>query len=217
MSVNNPKIICLNGPPDSGRKEGADYLEKEFELNVIAIADPIYRLVSDIYRISRQDLIVHEDVPHEKLHGKTGREALTYWGETIKPFHGHSFWINRAIDDIKTMAKLDHRHFLISDLGFSVELDRLTAEFGGENLLVIQNYPKKEDWHPESDGGGIVKAFRDGGSFPNDPRGYVAPWREAWSGKARSTAIGVYREGTTGEYESRLKRVVGDWLDGKEL
>lgn len=186
------KIIAFNGPPNSGKDTGAEYLKRAFNANVLTLAKPVYEMVSRIYGVPINDLYEHKSKTHPLLGEKTTREVMTFWGEQTKYLHGQDIWINKTINDMRKRFSLPF--YVISDLGFQVELDRLVDEFGAENIFI--NFLYRKDC-----------------SFVDDSRNYITPYRYGRTLDREIAHARIENNGTIAEYETKLKNVVEEWLN----
>ena len=161
-----PKIICLNGPPQSGKDTTAliiaEYLTTKGEVCLIdkfahpldAIAKVTLGFNDDLYRVYREEL---KDAPLPGYPDRTMRQVLIAISEDyIKPLFGDDFFAIQAVNRIQNSSFADW--IVFSDSGFQLEFDKL------KELLQTE----KDSW---------VRLMRlergDGFNFDKDSREYV--------------------------------------------
>jgi hypothetical protein len=190
------KVICFNAPPNSGKDTGAKYLQEVYGGEILSIAAPIKRLVSEVYRVSVPKLEKNKNNPLSELLGCTPRECYIHFGETIKKLHGDNYWVDFAVNHIG-MSR--NNLFIIPDLGFRNELLQLVKAFGIENVLVVKLS------RPECD-------------FEKDSRSYVSSLLEIKNVKNNKCFVDclyLKNDGSKDFYREQLIERTGDFLGKK--
>lgn len=153
-------IILLNGPPRSGKDTIADFICEKYGFTHYTFKEPLIQMVVKLFDIPRnlwdERYITHKDVKMDFLRiyerKFTPREALIYVAEEmIKPSLGDGIFAKVITNRMKLHPD---KNYVISDLGFSHELDEVLKEFSPDSVYVFRIY-------------------RDGFSFNNDSRNYI--------------------------------------------
>jgi hypothetical protein len=165
----NPKIFLLNGPPNSGKDFGADILwyngaeQVRFKDRLLDITKVIYGIESSAVFENRE----LKEKPSPAFKGLSPRQALIYVSEkVIKPAFGVNFFGEALCDKISEIMSIRERQlgsitfpidFVVSDSGFTEEIDSLIRRFGAKAIVVIQ-------------------IESEGCTFKEDSRGYVGDY-----------------------------------------
>lgn len=122
------KLVGICGKAGSGKDTIGDYLIKKYDFKKIALADPIKRLVKDIFVLD--DYTVYDRVAREKKLKNwpnwTVRKLLQFIGtELFRDKIDDEIWVKSLWYKIKKDTK---HHYVISDLRFPNELNFLRAQ-----------------------------------------------------------------------------------------
>lgn len=135
------KIICFNGAPHSGKDTGAMILSNFLRCPSFSIADNIKDLANTINSYFEQNFKItdqNKDLPYNDFSLRTPRDLWISVGEICKTFYGVDCWINKIIKRVKQLKQTNcYSVFIVVDVGFQNEFDRLVEEFGSENILLI--------------------------------------------------------------------------------
>ena len=140
MNLRTTKVVLLNGPPNSGKDAGAEYLcqrysaftHKEFKQKLFELVWLIYDIPEHHWwSIYTRDL---KDQPQEILSGLSPREALIKVSEeVIKPKYGKDYFGQSAVRNLEPGCTN-----VFSDSGFVEEAQPLIDSVGQENILLIK-------------------------------------------------------------------------------
>lgn len=157
-----PKIICFNGPPNSGKDLSAailkvELIHKGFKVypKILKFAYPLKKFITDFYFDGDENLFNGLDSSEEKekpsrlLYGASSRQVQIEFAENfLKKLHGNDIFACIARDTI--IKNEQYEIFIISDLGFDIELDTLAEEFGLDNIYLIRVFRKNCDFNNDS-------------------------------------------------------------------
>lgn len=136
------KLILLNGPPRSGKDTAARFFARKYNAKVIALATPLRNIVREMFGVS--DLI-WRDLVLEKLDkadpqlcfgGKSFREVQIEVATFIRATYGDDFFIMRCITELQRSSASTIA--VISDVGFQIEADLLSAWARPHNTMLLQ-------------------------------------------------------------------------------
>lgn len=136
------KIILFNGPPGTGKDDGASYLEKKYgKFKIAMFKDVLFKKTVDHFQVD-YDWFLNEydnrevkERPEKFLNGLSRRQALIYVSEElIKPKFGKDFFGEKLAEEIEN----NNYRYLISDLGFVEEIYPLINKFGSDNICIVQ-------------------------------------------------------------------------------
>lgn len=158
----SPKIICFNGPPNSGKDLSAAILKTElihkgFNVypKILKFAYPMKKFITDFYLDGDENLFDGLDSSGEKekpsilLYGASSREVQKEFAENfLKKLHGDDIFARIAKDTVIKNER--YEVFIISDLGFDIELDTFVEEFGLDNVYVIRVFRKNCDFNDDT-------------------------------------------------------------------
>ena len=115
-------LVGICGKAGSGKDTIGDYLIKEYGFKKISLADPIKRLVKDIFALDDHtvyDRVAREE-PLERWDGWTVRELLQYIGtELFRENIDSAIWVKSLWYKIQDDKEND---YVVSDLRFPNEL-----------------------------------------------------------------------------------------------
>ena len=154
------KFVLLNGPPGCGKDTAASHLIPYINFKHLKFAAPIKRMVAGLLDCSMSELEKIKDIPNRMLRYEnyvthrdaTPRQLLIALSEELfKPtfggsFFGNALWCEACISP----AEL----FIVSDCGFSSEVERLISNAGKSNCL-------------------LIRIHREGHTFDGDSRSYL--------------------------------------------
>lgn len=205
-----PRVILLNGPPESGKDTAAEMLKDElgWPAWVEKFARPVkegchglFGIVDEVGRVLRHDAFEKvKNEPNYEFMGMSPRQAYIWYSEEVmKPKFGQAIFGNMAV--INMLKKLNEfresvrrgvvvdstPYFLISDSGFQSETDPVVTAFGACNVL-------------------LIRLYRDGKTFASDSRSYIEP--------PMVRKVDVVNCGT-GDFKKKLSDVVAAWEAGK--
>ena len=167
-----PRIILVNGPPQSGKDTVGAMLQKRLPKAMLhKFAGPLKGATAYLYRelacgagmpnYTHEFHEVFEDgkrknEPHPGMFGITPRQALIAVSEQLlKKIHGEAFFGELAAGYIeRTFERGVAETFVITDSGFVEEAVVLVDRFGAANVTVIE-------------------ISRNGASFEGDSRSYI--------------------------------------------
>jgi hypothetical protein len=148
-------IIIFNGPPGAGKDEAANIF-KLHQFEHLSFKEELFKAtftefcVSEEWFMAGYDDRTIKERPEKELRGRSRRQALIYTSEDeIKPKFGKSFFGDKVASRVT-----QGRNYVISDGGFSEEVQPLIDKVGAEEVLVIQ-------------------LTRSGCSFEGDSRRYI--------------------------------------------
>jgi hypothetical protein len=193
------KLLAFNGPPGSGK----DYATDE-ACHVIddltgwialphKLSAPLKRMVPAMMNTTHRELEASKDKSLLSPMGITYRQAQIDVSEKfMKPVYGQDIFGRLAVNEIameldKSVYKEYNVCIIISDLGFSYELDKLIDWVGAENTRIVQLY-------------------REGHTFLGDSRSYVTiPGVKHY---------GINNKGTPA-FDAEIAAYIRSWIDGK--
>lgn len=159
-------VLILNGPPDSGKDHGAEYLRYNYGFVALEMKAPLRELA---HRISGAPSLCRElefdksrksTEKRPEFGDRTWREYLIWLSEHVcKPLFGEDVFTRVAVDAVQRARRAGFKHVVFSDGGFEVEVRALVEAFGAEVL--------------------VAQIERPGCGFAGDSRGYVDPPRPA--------------------------------------
>lgn len=150
------KVILFNGPPDCG---------KDYACNVLVEKDLAWKhsFAKVLKETTHQFFGIHrpwnwyegsvKDTPLPDFWGMSPRQAYIWMSEeVIKPKFGKQFFGDKLAEAIKGYGK--NEAVVISDCGFSEEIEPIINLAGGSNAL-------------------LIRISSQGCSFQNDSRSYI--------------------------------------------
>ena len=154
------KVVILNGPPGSGKDEGAlacqqrisNCHQKEFKEQLFRLTKTIYGLTDEQWE--RMYTRENKEKKYDSLGDKSPREAMIFVSENvIKPNFGKRYFGDIAAKNLFPGINV------FSDGGFKEELDGIYEMIGPENML-------------------IIRLHRKGCNFDNDSRSYIDEYKD---------------------------------------
>ena len=192
------RLILLNGPPRSGKDTAATaiiganipYFGRQAPVR-FGMAQHLKEATHALYGHPDRRFDYYEetkDIPNADFFGLTPRQAYIAVSEKLmKPLHGEDVFGRIYVRRIKTLFATC---IIAPDAGFAAEWNPVIAEYGAENLLLIQVYADKR-----------------GKTFKGDSRSYIhLPGVETRA---------VTNDGEPGPFCAEVVRIVKDWL-GRE-
>lgn len=149
-------IICLNGPPRSGKDTAASAISLALQAFHYKMSHPLKIAIPAFMGLEDRRLYLEEnkDTPLPQLNGRTFRELQIGLSELwAKPLMGSSVFGQMAANNIRGHVG-PNRVAVISDCGFAAEVPPLLKVVGQRNVLILQ-------------------LVRDGCTFENDSRSYI--------------------------------------------
>ena len=149
-------IVCLNGPPRSGKDTAASAVVSSLSAFHYKMSHPLKVAIPTFMGMEDRKMYLEEnkDTPLPQLFGKTYRELQIGLSELwAKPLMGAGVFGQIAANIIKGHVG-PGRVAVISDCGFASEIPPLVKIVGPRNVLIIQ-------------------LVRDGCTFENDSRSYI--------------------------------------------
>lgn len=125
-------LIGVCGKAGAGKDTIADYLIKEYGFKKIALADPIKRLVQDVFVLSDNEVYdrVEREKPMEKWGGWSVRKLLQIIGtELFRKNIDESIWVKSLWYRVQSQPS---ERFVISDVRFPNELSFLKDNSSGD-------------------------------------------------------------------------------------
>lgn len=180
------RVVILNGPPQSGKDDGAKFLaerfnghHQEFKAQLFSLTKLIWNIKDDAWdRMYERDL---KEEPTELLGGMSPRGSLIHTSETvIKPNYGREYFgkcAARLLEDGVTF---------FSDGGFVEEVRPMLDTIGEENVL-------------------IIRLYRPGYTFEGDSRDWLPH-------NLTTNMIDLHNDGSFDEYLQKLETEVATWL-----
>lgn len=136
------KVVLFNAPPKSGKDTIANALinrvklarkTENFPIEKLEIKDTLRGMACLLTQASADHYDVTKDIPLELIKGQSLRELMIAMSEEfVKPRYGHDFWVRRTIADMWQGGL-----YLVTDMGFQVELNTVVKEVGAENVIVV--------------------------------------------------------------------------------
>lgn len=156
------KLIGLTGQAGCGKDTVAQILCGTQEFRRIALADPIKRGISEMFRLHESYLTNRDlkEIPHKDLCGKTPRYLMqslgTEWGRNCIDLQVWLKIAQKEINYIKGIAESQTtyiRGIVVSDVRFEGE-SRWIRDQGGEMWHIVRpNNPHKIDQTHDSEAG----------------------------------------------------------------
>jgi len=164
MSLENIKVLLLNGPPRSGKDTLAEALWKfDPDIHLEKFAKPLKDTAPILYGISREewrtnyDTAANKDYPTPAFFGKSPREVQIAISENLlKPLHGKDVFGRLLVSRISRLPRLvfPPRLVVVSDSGFRAEAEKVVEAVGKDNVF-------------------LCRLYRKGCTFAGDSRGYI--------------------------------------------
>lgn len=148
-------IFVFNGPPSSGKDEGALFFKTSYNFKPRSFKYELFLKTMEYFSVSEEWFMKkytekEKEIPEDLLGGRSRRAALIHVAEDIvKPNHGLDYFGNQAASNITLPG-----NYCFSDSGFKEELQPLINKFGVENVIIIQ-------------------LLRDGCDYSKDSRNYL--------------------------------------------
>jgi len=130
-------IVSISGKAGSGKDTIGDYLVKERGFKKIALADPIKRLVKDVFVLDDETVYDRKkrEEPLEKWNGWTVRKLLQFIGtELFRKNIDEAIWVKSLL---YTIEKDKEHDYVISDARFKNEIENL-KEYAKDDFLSIK-------------------------------------------------------------------------------
>jgi hypothetical protein len=126
-------VVAICGRKRVGKDTVADHIVAHHGFRKLSIADPLKDVCCRAFGLTLSDVTTAaKDRPHPKLHGRTPRQLLQFFGTEMMQFKlqefmpdmGRSIWIDRAIGDI---VQSGTARVVIPDVRFPHEVLALRA------------------------------------------------------------------------------------------
>ena len=186
MSNTFRPLILLNGPPRSGKDEGAKLLYTKYNAHWFRMSQPLkdtVRAMFNMTSLQQQACEDKKDTRMEFLFDRTYREVqIAVSEEFMKPYFGSNVLGHLAARRVANSAS---RMFVCSDSGFLSEAFPFIQLFGPASVLV-------------------VRLHRRGCNFDNDSRSYISV--------PGATNIDLENHYSLAAYQDNLLEVVKAWL-----
>jgi hypothetical protein len=151
------KIVIFNGPPRSGKDTCAEFLATGMYYRSMKLAAPLKLATHALYGlwpIPDNYFEKTKDDANPEFMGLSPRQAyIKVSEELVKPILGDDWWARVLVNRIKAE---DTDRIVLSDCGFTQELEVLAEAFGPESLL-------------------LFRLHREGCDFSKDSRSYMYP------------------------------------------
>ena len=157
--MTNKQIFLLNGPPSSGKDSLAAYItgiNGRFKMDKLAY--PLKQACKVMFSLTDEEFKLFDsdptwkNKPQDRFYGVSWRQVNIDLSEVyIKHQYDSAFFGKSLVSRIKAS---DKEFFLITDSGFMEEVAPLIAEFGAENVHLLQLH-------------------REGYTFAGDSRNYL--------------------------------------------
>jgi len=179
-------LILLNGPPRSGKDEGAAYLYSKYNAHWFRMSQPIKDGLRAMFSMTEQqykECEAKKDTKMEYLFDLSFREAQIAFSEVFaKEVFGITVFGHLAA---RKVAKSVSRLFVCSDSGFAQEAHPFVQLVGAKNVLVL-------------------RLHRRGCNFDRDSRSYI--------NIEGATNLDLENNGSLTMYRETLDGVVHGWL-----
>lgn len=179
-------LILLNGPPRSGKDEGAAYLYSKYNAHWFRMSQPIKDALRAMFHMTEaqyKECEAKKDTKMEYLFDLSFREAQIAFSEVFaKEVFGITVFGHLAA---RRVAQSVSRMFVCSDSGFAQEAHPFVQLVGAKNVLV-------------------VRLHRRGCDFSHDSRSYI--------NIDGATNIDLENNGSLTMYRENLDGVVNGWL-----
>lgn len=151
-------LVCVSGPPRSGKDTVALYLKEQYGMAHLSLAAELKRRTAAMFGRSWTDascwLEQHKDMPGT-CEGMSFREALIWASEEIfKPKFGRDYWVRCLEHELDVYSQYG---IVISDMGFFEEVKAMREYFADEQLHGLI----------------MVQVTRPGTDFSNDSRRHI--------------------------------------------
>lgn len=135
-------IIGLCGRMNSGKGLAATYLKSEYQMEDLALADPIKVIVRVLFGIDDEILWG----PSENRRGKVRDilQSLGGWARTVDP----DVWTNLLVKSIQDGTTYTHNGIVIPDIRFPNEARILTTKLDAKIIKIIR--PDNYEGIPEN-------------------------------------------------------------------
>lgn len=179
-------LILLNGPPRSGKDEGAAYLYKKYNAHWFRMSQPIKDALRAMFNMTEaqyKECEAKKDTRMEFLFDLSFREAQIAFSEVFaKEVFGITVFGKLAA---RRVAQSVSKMFVCSDSGFQQEAHPFIQLVGAKNVLVI-------------------RLHRTGCDFSQDSRSYI--------NIDGATNIDLDNNASLARYHENLDGVVHGWL-----
>jgi hypothetical protein len=143
-------IIGITGKAGAGKDTIADYLVSNHNYTKIALADPIKRLVKDVFVLSDKEVYdrVEREKPMTQWNNWSVRKLLQYIGtEAIRKNIDDYVWVKHLWFTIEPKLKENpDLNFVIPDIRFPNELDYLNRNVPPRTFSTGETYGQFESW-----------------------------------------------------------------------
>lgn len=166
------QIIILNGPPQCGKDELANHLVANYpNFKKAKFADELKKMTHRAYNTTNQaaDAFEHvKDIPNVEFFGLTPRQAYIGFSENfIKKMHGKDFFGLLLASHIQTRHQKEDDVFIISDGGFSEEVEPLIKTFGAKMITIVRLSREGSDFAASGDSRRYIYAEQFSEQAPN--------------------------------------------------
>lgn len=166
------QILILNGPPGCGKDKLADHLVANYaNFKKAKFANELKKMTHRAYNTTQQEADAYEhvkDVPSVEFFGLTPRQAYIGFSENfIKKMHGKDFFGLLLAPHIQTRHQKEDDVFVISDGGFSEEVDPLITTFGAKVITIVRLTKEGCDFAASGDSRRYIYAEQFNEKAPN--------------------------------------------------
>lgn len=129
QSCAKPRIVAICGLKRSGKDTLANYIASRYGYEHIKVADRLKTVVKFLFNLHDNDVTTNLKDHVNSTWGVKPRELMDFVGthvfqheiQKILPKCGRTFWIDGLLRDVD----LENKHYVISDLRFVHEVQRL--------------------------------------------------------------------------------------------
>lgn len=166
------QIIILNGPPQCGKDKLADHLVASYpNFKKVKFANELKKMTHRAYNTTKQEADAYEhvkDIPNVEFFGLTPRQAYIGFSENfIKKMHGKDFFGLLLASHIQTRHQKEDDVFVVSDGGFSEEVEPLIKTFGAKLITIVRLTKEGCDFAASGDSRRHVYAEQFSGPAPS--------------------------------------------------
>ena len=134
-------IILLNGPPGCGKDTAAEFIKKRLNCREYKFSAPLKSALRELLSIENErwkQLLAYGTKDEPLLpQGVSIRQALIKLSEEyLKPMLGQDIFGHIAVRRMKRMVS--NPHIVVSDIGFTQEVEPIVKEFTVKRVRVLQ-------------------------------------------------------------------------------
>jgi hypothetical protein len=149
-------IIGITGKAGAGKDTIADYLIKTHNYKKISLADPIRRIIQDVFVLSHEQVWdrVEREKPLPQWNNWTVRKLLQIIGtESMRNIIDDEIWVKHAWFTIKKQLEQNpDLNFVIPDIRFPNELEYFRRRIPARTYPTGETYAQFECWKVLRDG-----------------------------------------------------------------